>query len=206
MHKKLFLLILLFTAPSVHAQSLFKSFWQLSGPEKFWSITHPFIVGKAGKISRESKILSVEMVKDTSLDGDPAGGQVDAFRHSYWMARLAQTFCWKEAIRLGKAHEKGNYRYFKKGKKDDEGVLPDSMASVMDLFNNQVGVEIGCNNRNADKEKLKQIIMQQILGGKMKVIAKNKAGMPVDCDGNVIDINSQINNWYIPKCLVTSGP
>ena len=45
---------------------------------------------------------------------------------------------WKKAVKLGIAHEKANLISFKKMKGDEEGVLPDSISSVMDLFNNQV--------------------------------------------------------------------
>ena len=43
------------------------------------------------------------------LDKDPSGGQVDAFRHAYWMARLNEEIGKNAAKSLGKAHEKENY-------------------------------------------------------------------------------------------------
>jgi len=44
------------------------------------------------------------------LDGDASGGQVDAFRHAYWMARLHQEIGKRAAFSLGKSHEKENWK------------------------------------------------------------------------------------------------
>ncbi len=190
---------------AVAGQSAWKSFWKLTGPEKTWVITHPFIAGKARRISNEARAEAASVKRDTILDGDDTGGRVDAFRHVYWMARLSQEFCWKKAIRLGKAHEKGNYRQFKKGQKDEELVLPDSISSVMDLFNNNIGVSIGCLNPDFSREKLKTEVIKTILVGKAKIILKNTDGLPLDCSGNILDISKYNSTWSIPKCLINSG-
>lgn len=92
--------------------------YKASTHEKLWAITHPFVYSKARKITIEA-LKGTEMVKkDSSLDGDDAGGQVDAFRHAYWMALLSQKICWKKALSLGRAHENGNYKSFKRKKFD----------------------------------------------------------------------------------------
>lgn len=191
--------------PALHRPSAWNSFWNLSGPERGWVITHLFIANKARKISLEARALSEEIRKDTILDGDSDGGRVDAFRHTYWMARLSQTFCWKKAIKLGKAHEKGNYKQYKKGKKDEEGVLPDSVSSAMDLFNNSVGASIGCANPFLSKKELQELVIQLIIVGKTKIISKNNDGIPLDCNGKLIETDVFFNRWNIPKCLVNSG-
>src|SRR5438105_3430445 len=65
-------------------------FGKVSCPEKWWAFTHPFIACRAKKITIKAREASREMMSDSSLDHDADGGQVDAFRHSYWMALLSQ--------------------------------------------------------------------------------------------------------------------
>jgi hypothetical protein len=186
------------------AQSIWISFWHLSGPEKCWVLTHPFIANKARKITREAISTNEEIKIDTTLDGDTNGGQVDAFRHAYWMASLSQKICIRKALSLGKAHEKGNYRNFKKGKMDEEGQLPDSVSSEMDSYNNKAGASIGNQNKNLEKDSLRLIIKSAVLTGKLKIIFKNRAGKFLDCKGNILDLPSFIHTWNTPKCLVNS--
>jgi hypothetical protein len=54
------------------------------------------------------------------------------------MALLTQNIGAKKALKLGIAHEKANFEFFLK-KKNEYGELPDSMGSVMDVLNNQMG-------------------------------------------------------------------
>ena len=70
---------------------------------------HPFKATKALEISKEVNRISDSIKKTNLLDGDASGGQVDAFRHAYWMARLKQEIGESAARSLGKAHEKENY-------------------------------------------------------------------------------------------------
>ena len=84
-------------------------FKKLSCPEKRWVIFHPFVAKKALKVSLEAREITAEIKQQKLLVGTGNGDQIDAFRHTYWMARLAQEIHWRKANRLGKAHEKGNY-------------------------------------------------------------------------------------------------
>ena len=150
------------------------------------------------------KEVSLAMQQDSLLDGDPDGGQVDAFRHTFWMASLSQKMRAKKAWRLGKAHEKGNYCSYKKGKLE-ENQVPDSMASVMDLFNNALGIEIGRYQKENSEEELKKLVVTAILDGMARVLAKDKSGNYLDCDGKKIDPALYKGQWSIPKCLVPSN-
>ncbi len=197
MKSLLFISAIIFSIPC-NSQSFFK----LSGPEKCWVITHPFIACKAKHITIEARQAGNEMEHDSILDHDADGGQVDAFRHAYWMALLSQKIRWKKAIRLGIAHEKGNQHQYKKGRIEDTQ-LPDSAAGAMDIFNNNIGAAIGCNNKYLPVTELRQLIIAAILKGKMRVIAK-KDGKPVDCNGQIIPKSSGKPPWNIPKCLVPS--
>ena len=180
------------------------SFWKLSCPEKWWVIGHPFVAGKAFKITKEARTKSDSLVKNSLLDVDPDGGRVDAFRHTYWMARLAQNMKWKKAVKLGIAHEKANRLSFNRMKFDEEGVIPDSISSVMDLFNNQVGASIGCNFKSASKDEIYNYIIKSLKEGKLKIIYKDVNRNDLDCDGKVIDKTVFLGKWNIPKCLVDS--
>lgn len=180
------------------------SFWKLSCPEKWWVIGHPFVAGKAFKITKEARTKSDSLVKNSLLDVDPDGGRVDAFRHTYWMARLAQNMKWKKAVKLGIAHEKANRLSFNRMKFDEEGVVPDSISSVMDLFNNQVGASIGCNFKSASKDEIYNYVIKSLKEGKLKIIYKDVNRNDLDCDGKVIDKTVFLGKWNIPKCLLDS--
>ncbi len=194
----------LFSSSDADAQINYrKSFRELSCPEKRWVIFHPFIAKKALRLTLQARAAAKEISKNSLLDGDENGGQVDAFRHAYWMALLSQHICWRKALRLGKAHEKGNYIQFKKHK-FEEGVLPDSASGAMDLFNNNIGIEIGRPNKKIPEEELKRTVRDSVLAGRMIVIRKNRTGDPFDCEGNKIDLSKYSHQWNIPKCLVKS--
>ena len=92
---------------------------------------------KALVISELSREKTNEIILDQALKGSGNSGQVDAFRHAFWMANLTKEIGWRRAKRLGLAHEKGNYKAYKKRKSED-GEIPDKMSSEMDLFNNNV--------------------------------------------------------------------
>jgi hypothetical protein len=178
-------------------------FTSLSCPEKRWVILHPFVAKKAYRLSLQAKETAASLLADTAFDGDENGGQVDAFRHAYWMALLSQQICWKKARSLGRAHEKGNYRAFRKGL-TEEGVRPDSVSGAMDLFNNARGLEIGRSRKAITDAALRQAVRDSVLSGRMKIIRKDVKGIPVDCNGNVIDVQLYRAAWALPKCLVAS--
>jgi hypothetical protein len=182
----------------------FKTFRKLPPAEKIWVITHPFVAGKAYKISFEAKSAADSIAKDTTLlDGDGNGGQVDAFRHAYWMARLSSEIGWRRAKSLGDAHEKGNYWQYKKGIKED-GALPDKQSSDMDFLNNDIGRDIGMEYKDVSRDSLKKIIVKMILDGELWILWKNKKGKFLDCDGNIIPDSLLYHKWETPKCLVPS--
>ena len=187
------------------AQSAFSSFWKLSCPEKWWVIGHPFVAGKAFKITLEARVKCDSLVENSLLDADPYGGQVDAVRHTYWMARLAQSMKWRKAIRLGEAHEKANHIAFRKMKADEEGIQSDSISSVMDLYNNRIGVAIGCNFKSATNDEIYNYVIENLTAGKLKVIFKDKNGNALDCAGNILEKGSLSGKWNTPKCLVNSS-
>jgi len=198
-------IIFCFLFLQLNAQTNYREgFHQLSCPEKWWVIFHPFIAKKTFRLTQQARNASKQIVKNQLLDGDENGGQVDAFRHAYWMALLSQHICWRKARWLGNAHEKGNYLDFKKHRLE-EGALPDSVSGAMDLFNNKIGIEIGRANKKLPDPELQTIVRDSIFSGKMKVIYKNGIGEPMDCDSKRIDMEKYQHEWNIPKCLMNSN-
>ena len=193
--------------------SNWSNFKRLSRPEKCWVITHPFVAKKAWKISQQVQSIVDEAKADSVLDGDGNGGQLDAFRHAYWMAMLSQEMHWRKAWKLGKAHERGNKLQFKQGKLED-GATPDAAATEMDLFNNRVGLEVGWQVRKAIKREelavfgveyhLESRIIEQVRAGNLRVISKSSNGQPLDAAGDIIP-QHLLTTWKTPRCLVPSS-
>lgn len=182
-------------------ESNLKKFRRLSGPEKCWVIFHPFVAKKALKISENTRKITKEIQKKKLLIGNGNGGQIDAFRHTFWMANLTQKIGARRARNLGKKHEKGNYKDYKKRRLED-GVIPDKISSEMDLFNNEVGVNIG--EKSNDLE-LENIIVNAVLKGRCKIIKKDAYDNFLDCDGNYIPLENLKGKWENNKCLVWSS-
>lgn len=199
-----FLFLLVGSAYGSGQNSKCKTWKTLSCPEKKWVMLHPFIAGKAYRYSEDARKETDTLKNDTTLDGDADGGQLDAFRHAYWMALLSQDIKPKKALKLGKAHERGNYKDFLKGR-EEEGSLTDSVASAMDLWNNQTGSEVGFQYHNLSAEELKIKIIEAIKSGRMKIIYKNSQGVPLTCTGEIIDLNIYYQKWNVPKCMVHSN-
>lgn len=187
--------------------SSFKQFWNVSRYERCWAIKHIFVAKKAWNISQYVRQVTDSVAKSGILDGDINGGQVDAFRHAFWMAMLTQNMSYHKAFRLGVAHEKGNYLDYKKHR-NEEGQLPDKISSDMDLCNNNIGIEIGreakAQNPAISADSIKLIVIKYILNGKMKVIKKNKEGAFLDANDNIIKADSLVGKWENEKVLVSS--
>ena len=194
----------LFLTISTQAQKEYKTFFELSGPKKWWVFFHPFKAKKSYEISKEAQQVSDSIKKTTLLDGNGNGGQVDAFRHAYWMARLRQEIGKSAARSLGKAHERENYQTFKKRQLED-GVVPDKISSEMDLWNNEQGLDLITKDSDISKKGLIFIIINAIESGKMKIIKKDKNGNYLTCDGAKITPKSLEGKWENNKCLVNSN-
>jgi len=178
---------------------------QISCPEKWWAICHLFVAKKAYKITKESLLVTDSILQTQILGNDFQGGDLDAFKHAYWMASLARHIKWRKAHRLGLAHEKGNYKTYKKGKRKGITNLPDKTSSDMDLWNNKAGLSIGKENKTVSKKNLQQLIIEAIKTGQMKILKKDKTGNFLNCQNQIIPNDSLKGKWKNNKCLVTSG-
>lgn len=179
-------------------------FSALSRPEKRWVFFHPFVAKKAQVLTKKALQVVDTMKNDPRLDQHQNGGQIDAFRHTFWMATLAQQIKPSKVKKLGLAHEKANRIEFKKGRKED-GSYADQVSCSMDLYNNAIGIKIGTGNKNATTEELRQLVFIAVKTGECKIIKRNKAGVFLTCDGKPINTTENKNTWNIPKCLVNSN-
>lgn len=203
MLKKLLFLVLLLPFYTT-AQSNWQQFKKLQGAQKTWVLLHPFKAKKAFIVSREASRVSDSLRVSPLLDGDHAGGQVDAFRHAFWMALLQQEIGENAARSLGKAHEKDNYKTYKDRKLED-GVIPDQISSEMDLFNNEIGLTLSRKDDNLPKKGLIYRVINAILQGKLKIIKKDKKGAFLTCNDEVIPKKRLFGKWENNKCLVNSN-
>jgi len=196
--------VLSITFSNSFSQSLSKQFRSLSRPEKIWVITHPFISKKCSIVSKRATEVANQVKKSNRLDTLSNGGQLDAFRHSFWMASLSQKIKSRKARKLGEAHEKGNFIDFKK-RKLEEGIIPDRPSCEMDLWNNEQGIKIGKTYCRAIEEELISKVIEWIRAGEMRIIKRNGRGEFVDEKGNVLQPAQLKGVWEIPKVLVPSN-
>ena len=201
-----FLLFFLFLTVSLesYSQSKTKQFFKLSSPEKCWVIFHPFKAKRAFYVMQEALKTTDSILKIDLIGKDLNGGQLDAFKHSYWMSRSSQTIGERASKKLGKAHEKGNYRSFKKGKKED-GFLPDLPSSKMDLYNNEVGLKIAKQYPDQTKFEIILTLIDEVKSGSMKILKKDCIGNFLTCSGEIIPKESLVGKWENKKCLVDSN-
>lgn len=202
--KKVLIFYCLFFSFQAFSQSNWQQFKKLSCSEKTWVVFHVFKAKKAFEISKEAQRVSDSVAKTPLLDGDKSGGQVDAFRHAYWMARLRQEIGKNAARKLGKTHEKTNYQLYKKNQLED-GENPDKISSEMDLFNNSVGLTYTQKGVTYPKNGLIFRVVNGILAGNNKVIKKDENSNYLTCDDKIISKNSLKGKWKNNKCLVDSN-
>lgn len=171
--------------------------------ELLWVVTHPFVAHKAYKVSLEARAIANSYIKSDELDGDYNGGMVDAFRHTFWMASLVQVMRPIAAYKLGLAHEKGNKLDYDK-KRLEEGSLPDSVACLMDMKNNYVGIEIGQENFGKSADTLINIVKNAVINGRCWKINKDKEGNFLDINNNIIPKAEWLGKWYTSKIIIAS--
>ena len=202
--KKVLFFCCLLVAFKNYSQTNWQQFKKLSCPEKTWVIFHIFKAKKAFKVSQEALKIADSIAKTPLLDGDNIGGQLDAFKHAYWTARLREEIGKNAARSLGKAHERGNYQQFKRQQLEDNS-LPDEISSTMDLHNNAIGLSFTEKGKKHPKNGLIYKIVNAIHAGKLKIIKKDKNGNYLTCDGKTINSRSLKHVWKNNKCLMNSN-
>ena len=111
--------------------------------------------------------VAASMAKQAYSGKGSKGGKTDAYRHTMWQALNVQSIGEKMTRKWSDAHE--------------YGTPLDELSTdlIMDIHNNDVGIEIGKQNPKATYEQLDKIIKQRIENGDMIVIEKDKNGNDV---------------------------
>jgi len=178
--------------------------WQISNDEKLWALGHPIAAIKIKNVYKQATIIYRQKTIAAALDNFSNGGKLDAFRHYFYMAAFAQKVKATKLRKLGEAHEKHNYKQFLKSQLE-EGEVPDSLSSVMDLKNNELGFKMGESNKKTDLETLKKSVIEKIKAGDAFIMNRNKKGDYLDCDNKIYLLNAKEKKWRLPKCLVSSA-
>lgn len=199
MHNLLLVGLLLF-----HLNGIAQQFGSRSVYEKRWAFMHPFAAIKIKHIYKKGMIEYLLIKNEKLADVYENGGKLDAFRHVFFMAAFAQKINSKKVRQLGIAHEKGNYLNFMK-KQYEHGEIPDSLSTVMDLYNNEIGIEIGKNRRKNSMTALREEVLKEMADGKMLYFKRTIAGDYLNCQGEMIDLKKFEGKWFIPKCLIHSN-
>lgn len=181
-----------------------KTFHTISKYEKRWAIAHPFAAMKIKKHQAEMYAVYKEVKQQHLLDTFENGGQLDAFRHTFAMAYFSKFVGVKKLRKLGVAHEKANRWQFLHSLPDEDGELPDSLSSVMDLKNNSIALSLAKEVKGLLIEEIKQKIISLIKNGTVFIIKRNTLGQYLDCDDKIIPAE-KLRLWNSPKCLVASN-
>ena len=166
--------------------------------EFIWAVSHPFIVKKVLTISKITLNIT-DSLESHNILSDRSGGNLDAFKHSYWMAMLTKNIKSKKAKRLGIIHEKTNYQQFIRGNNSQ-----DSAASLMDLKNNEIGIYYGEKYRNKSNEELINALISAIKNGELYRLKKDEYGNYLDCNNTIIDLKKE-KDWDKRKCIIRTG-
>lgn len=197
----LFMLIL---SLNMNAQGAFKSFKRLGGPEKKWVLTHPFIAKKSWEASRLVLSVTDSLYTNKVLAGPLNGGEIDAFRHCFWLAVLSSEIGPERALRLARAHERTNFRNYQHAQKEEE-YIPDRICSEMDYWNNSRGVEIWAKAPDADPAEWTKLTLSWLREGVLRTIQMDGEGNFTDCSGKVIPRAEWEGKWLNERCLVPTG-
>lgn len=192
------LIFFIYLANSVASQH------SISKYEVRWALFHPFAAIKVKVRLKKAMVIYHEVKNTNELDNFESGGKLDAFRHSFTMAFLAQRIKIRKLRKLGMAHEKGNKRQFEKNK-TEHGERPDSLACEMDLRNNEVGFLIGKNNRKFSKEELKRAVISEIKAGNAWCLKRSSNNEYVSCENKPVLVENYREKWFVPKCLIKSN-
>jgi hypothetical protein len=179
-----------------------QSFFDLPKSEKIWVMKHPIAALKARKITRSTLMKTDSLKRFEPLDTFFCGGKSDAFRHIYWMYQLTRKIGERKAKSLGVAHENGSLQQFKHQQLED-GLRPDSLSSVMDLYNNDLGIALAKKAKWNNSELIKNIL--ELIQSGQAVMLKRVGADYVNCNAEIINISLYKTKWYVPYCLIKTN-
>jgi hypothetical protein len=120
-------------------------------------LDHP--VGTALIYDQSNREIAENFAVESGLPGNH-NGEADALRHALFNALNTQTAGEETAKALGDAHE------------EDRPQQP-AGEKEMDLFNNEVGRQLGKDNPDATPKRLTKMLIDKIVKGELKVLDSN---------------------------------
>lgn len=185
-----------FNSFSQNRKEIIKS---LSLKDKIWVMKNYSSIKKAYKISLDVLKTMDSLNKQNFLGGNTEGGKFDAFRHIYWTYSLTKEIGEEKTRRVGEIYE--NYNRYIFNNSDYSGY--DSVSMTMDLFNNDIGIELG-KNKITDSLIFNEIT-NIIFSGKAKIVKKNTLEQSLDENDNVIPEEEWKKKWINNRKLVNSN-
>lgn len=185
-----------FNSFSQNRKEIIKS---LSLKDKIWVIRNYSSMKKAYKISLDVLKTMDSLNRENFLGGNTEGGKFDAFRHIYWTYSLTKEIGEEKTRRVGEIYE--NYNRYIFNNSDYSGY--DSVSMAMDLFNNDIGIELG-KNKITDSLIFNEIT-NIIFSGKAKIVKKNTLEQSLDENDNVIPEEEWKKKWINNRKLVNSN-
>ena len=198
-----FVLLSVVLLQQINCQQVNSRFSSLSSAEKWWALSHPFKVKRALGASLKTLEVTDSIKKSGQIGIDNNGGHLDAFKHTYWMLLLSKDIGPKAALKLGTAHEKGNYKSYKNGSKED-GFLPDKASSDMDLFNNKAGINLYRQYPEKSEQQHIILVLSSLKEGELRMIKKKDSNF-INCKGVVLNPSELIGTWENEKCLIPTN-
>jgi hypothetical protein len=199
-YKNILILIFFLSLTSYSfSQNYKKIIKSLSFEDKVWVMKNYSSVKKAQKISQNIINIMDSLNKEKFLGGNSEGGCFDAFRHVFWMYSLSKELGKEKARRIGKIYEKYNEYVFKTQTMSGY----DKAGEDMDLFNNEVGINL--SKENIVDSLVFSRIEELILNGEVKIIKKNDKQESLDKDNNIIKDSVWKKSWQNDRVLINSN-
>ena len=192
-----FLMTFLFL--NLSAQKFQKIYESMTFEDKLWVIKNHDKVLRSVDVSKSVMKTMDSLDKIDFLGGNKEGGIFDAFRHIYWMYNLSSEVGEECARKVGEIYEGyGEYIF-----KTTEMSGYDSVGRQMDLFNNELGINLA--KQNIKKRLVFSEIRKIIKLGKAKVVKKNQNGEDLDINGEIIPTEEWKKSWNNRRVLVNSN-
>lgn len=192
-----FLMTFLFL--NLSAQKFQKIYESMTFEDKLWVIKNHDKVLRSVDVSKSVMKTMDSLDKIDFLGGNKEGGIFDAFRHIYWMYNLSSEVGEECARKVGEIYEGyGEYIF-----KTTEMSGYDSVGRQMDLFNNELGINLA--KQSIKKRLVFSEIRKIIKLGKAKIVKKNQNGEDLDINGEIIPTEEWKKSWNNRRVLVNSN-
>ena len=148
----------------------FKEKWNKLNRQEQDVIRYDIRFMKALDMEENSGLAVAETIKQYGRNGK--GDESDAFRHAYWQALNTQDVGEDFTRKMSDAHE-----YSTKAKDVD-------LDLIMDIHNNDLGIQVGRENPQASPAELISIIKSKMDAGELLII--NKEGKLIKSNGKPV--------------------